>query len=154
MQSCDSISDRFLQKKDAYLNRKERSITETGTGAWFGHLSWTDETTHVQWHSEAIGYQAYSTDQAERRILYLGRGLATQFNDYVLSEVRAVIFIRRFQGYNHGDHSESNGNTIHNKTKIQKTILGVSLGLLWQGEQTIKQHFTSSIQMDPDLSVC
>ncbi|RPF81053.1 MAG: hypothetical protein CBC65_003290 [Rhodothermaceae bacterium TMED105] len=133
-----------LMIDDIIFNRKERGITETGMGAWLGHLSWTDETTHIQWHSEAIGYQAYNTDQAEGRYLYLGRGLATQFNDYVFTEIRAVKSLQGVQGDYHGDHSDKKRATHQNGTKIQNAILGASLGFLWQGEQTINQPFTSA----------
>ena len=133
-----------LMIDDIIFNRKERGITETGTGAWLGHLSWTNETSHIQWHSEVIGYQAYNTDQAEGRYLYLGRGLATQFNDYVFTEVRGSKSLRVGQGGAYGDHNVINRSSNQNKNKIHNTTLGVSLGLLWQGEQTINQPFTSA----------
>ena len=39
-----------------------------------------------------VSAQSYNTDQAHGRYLYLGRGIATQFNDYVFGEIRAVMF--------------------------------------------------------------
>ncbi len=116
-----------LMVDDIIFNRKERGITETGTGAWLGHVAWSGDQTHAQWHSEVVGYQAYNTDQAEGRYLYLGRGLGTQFNDYVFTEVRG-----------------QKGLGVNRANQIETMQIGASLGLLWQGEQTINQPFTSA----------
>jgi len=46
----------------------------------------------LQISAEMVSAQSYNTDQAQGRYLYLGRGIATQFNDYVFGEFRAVFF--------------------------------------------------------------
>lgn len=41
---------------------------------------------------EAVSHQAYVSEQPEGRYVYLKKGLATQFNDYILSSVYANIY--------------------------------------------------------------
>jgi hypothetical protein len=47
----------------------------------------------LQLNAEMVSSQSYNTDQAQGRYLYLGRGIATQFNDYVFGEIRTQLFL-------------------------------------------------------------
>lgn len=78
---------------------------------------------------EAVAYQTYNTDQAEGRYLYLGRGIATQNNDYMKLKLYPDIYLDQYaQG------------------------LKVSPYVSWyaQGEQVINQEFN---RRNPDGSV-
>jgi len=67
---------------------------------------------------EAVSYQTYNPTQPEGRYLYLKRGLATQFNDYIRASLYANIYSPwGFKGF-------------RVTPKVQ---------LLFQGEQTINQ---------------
>ena len=73
---------------------------------------------------EMVSAQSYNTDQAQGRYLYLGRGIATQFNDYVFGEFREPNYFR----------------------VINYKLLRISpyLGGLLQGEQVIDKEFIGS----------
>ena len=70
-----------------------------------------------------VSAQSYNTDQAQGRYLYLGRGIATQFNDYVFGEFRTQLFP---------------GN------KLQAMRITSYVGGLLQGEQVIDKEFIGS----------
>lgn len=112
---------------DIIFNRVGRGITERGTFSWIFNSTYVLKQKPISIHlnSEIISYQSYNTDQAEGRYLYLGRGLATPFNDYVLTDLKVDWFM---------DESVSG--------------LRVSpyYGVLLQGEQRIDQPFTSSYE--------
>ena len=68
-------------------------------------------------------YQLYNTDQAEGRYLYLGKGIASQFNDFIFSEFKVDYFA---------------------DLKIEGLRISPYIGLLKQGEQIINQPFSST----------
>ena len=70
-----------------------------------------------------ISAQSYNTDQAQGRYLYLGRGIATQFNDYVFGELEPVIL--------------PDG-------ALEGLRITSYLGGLFQGEQVIDMNFIGS----------
>lgn len=67
---------------------------------------------------EAVSYQTYNPTQPEGRYLYLKRGLATQFNDYILGSLYANVYTPRW---------------------LSGLTLTPKLQVLFQGEQTINQ---------------
>lgn len=110
---------------DIIFNRVDRGITERGTFSWIFNSTYAfkDQPLNIHFNNEVISYQSYNTDQAEGRYLYLGKGLATPFNDYVFSDVKLDWFLDE---------------------KIAGLRLSPYYGLLKQGEQEIDQPFTSS----------
>lgn len=112
---------------DIIFNRVGRGITERGTFSWIFNSTYAlkEAPVTINLNSEVISYQSYNTDQAEGRYLYLGRGLATPFNDYVFNDVKVDWF-------------------------LDESILGLRAspyyGVLLQGEQRINQPFESSYE--------
>lgn len=110
---------------DLIFNRVDRRITERGTFSWIFNSTYVLKKFPLSLHfnNEVISYQSYNTDQAEGRYLYLGKGLATPFNDYIFSDLKLDWF-------------------------LDEKVLGLRLspyfGLLKQGEQEINQPFDSS----------
>lgn len=72
---------------------------------------------------EAVGYQTYNTDQAEGRYLYLNRGIATQQNDYVITQLYADTFLDAY---------------------VSGLKAKPYLTLYWKGEQEINQPYVNS----------
>lgn len=110
---------------DLIFNRVERGITERGTFSWIFNAKYAFKKDPIQLEitNEIISYQTYNTDQAEGRYLYLGKGLAAPFNDYVFTEVKSDFFLDE---------------------KITGLRVSPYAGWLLQGEQEINQPFTSS----------
>lgn len=112
---------------DIIFNRVGRGITERGTFSWVFNSTYVLKENPVSIHlnSEIISYQSYNTDQAEGRYLYLGRGLATPFNDYVFTDLKVDWFM---------DESAPG------------LRISPYYGVLLQGEQRINQPFNSSYE--------
>lgn len=76
----------------------------------------------IGYEAEAISYQTYNTDQAEGRYLYLKRGIANQYNDYVYGSVYTRIHAHKW---------------------LSGLTLTPRFSYLLQGEQEINQPFVS-----------
>ncbi|MEQ9311035.1 MAG: hypothetical protein RJQ05_00715 [Cytophagales bacterium] len=113
---------------DIHLTNNDERMTASFIGAMnFSDLFYK---TDLGIKLEVISYQSYNTStQISGRYLYLGRGLATQFNDYVLASV----------------HTEHYAYNI-----LKGLIVKPELTLLLQGEQEINQPFYES---EPDGSL-
>lgn len=72
----------------------EASGREPTTFSWFTSLDIADAFAGVDIgiEAEAVAYQTYNPEQPEGRYLYLKRGLATQFNDYLYGSIFANIY--------------------------------------------------------------
>lgn len=109
---------------DIIFGREERGITERGNFVFNTHATWLLRRipADLEFTSEVVSYQAYNTDNADGRYLFLERGLASQFNDYVFNEVKLNWY-------------------------AEATVPGLRLspyaGLMLQGEQDINQDFDS-----------
>lgn len=110
---------------DIIFNREERGIKERSNFSTILNTSYMmpKNPIRLNWDVEIISYQAYNTDQAEGRYIYLDRGIATEFNDYVFSEIGMDYFA---------------------DLKIKGLQLSPYIGILKQGEQIINQAFASS----------
>ena len=75
--------------------------------------------------TEAVAYQTYNPEQPEGRYLYLKRGIATQFNDYVYLSLFSNIYSKDLR-------------------------ITPRIAFLWQGEQEINQPL---IKRNPDGSL-
>ena len=119
---------------DLIQNRVERGITERNN---FGLIlntkySFPKKTLAVNWDFELITYQAYNTDQAEGRYLYLNKGIATNYNDYTFTEI---------------------GLEYYADLNVKGLTVGPYLGILKQGEQEINQTFESSDSNGESLEI-
>ena len=110
---------------DLITNREERGITEKNNFSFIFNSSYKlhEKPFAINWDLELITYQAYNTDQAEGRYLYLRKGIATDFNDYVFTEI---------------------GLEYYADLKVNGLTLSPYLGILKQGEQEINQTFNSA----------
>jgi len=110
---------------DLIFNREERGITERNNFSFIFNSSYKTKNAPIaiNWDLELITYQAYNTDQAEGRFIYLNRGLATDFNDYIFTEI---------------------GLEYYADLKVNGLTLAPYIGILKQGEQKINQTFNSS----------
>lgn len=79
---------------DIIFFRDRRGINERSNFNIFFNAAYAliQHPLTLQINAEMISAQSYNTDQAQGRYLYLGRGIATQFNDYIFTEFRAVVF--------------------------------------------------------------
>lgn len=100
------------------------SDNERTTFSWFTSIDIANVFSNVDIgvETEAVAYQTYNPEQAEGRYLYLKRGLATQFNDYIYTSLFSNIYS--------GD-----------------LRITPKLSFLWQGEQEINQPL---VKRNPD----
>tara|TARA_R110002126_G_scaffold19675_3_gene73832 strand:- start:5009 stop:6508 length:1500 start_codon:yes stop_codon:yes gene_type:complete len=110
---------------DLIFNRVERGITERSNFSAILNSSYQfkRKPLAINWDFELISYQSYNTDQAEGRYIYLDRGIATDFNDYVFTEI---------------------GLEYYADLKVKGLLLSPYIGMLKQGEQIINQTFDSA----------
>ncbi len=110
---------------DIIFFRDRRGIDELSNFNVFFNVAYalSQRCITLQINAEMVSAQSYNTDQAQGRYLYLGRGIATQFNDYIFGEFRADVFP---------------GGTL------QGLRMTPYLGGLLQGEQVINKEFIGS----------
>ena len=110
---------------DIIFFRERRGIDERSNFNVFFNAAYalSQRPLTLQLNAEMVSSQSYNTDQAQGRYLYLGRGIATQFNDYVFGEFRAQLFLGG---------------------KLQGLRASPYLGGLLQGEQVIDKEFIGS----------
>ncbi|MFY0683038.1 MAG: hypothetical protein JXR20_00695 [Balneola sp.] len=110
---------------DLIFNREEREITERNNFSLIFNSRYRlrERPISFNWDAELITYQAYNTSQAEGRYLYLGKGIATAFNDYFFSEVGIDYYV---------------------DNRVKGLIISPYGGVLMQGEQMINQTFESA----------
>ena len=110
------------------LNRKEPS-----SFGLVGSLTFSDivGSTTIKVGATAIGSRTFNTEQTEGQYIYLLRGLATQFSDYVsfFSEVNIFAF-----------------------GLLKGLTITPRIDFLWQGEQDIRNPFPTSKEVDTILS--
>ncbi len=124
----NSFSVNFdMMLDDLITNRVERGITEKNNFAIVLNTSYMFRRYPAQLNLdfELFTYQVYNTDQAEGRYLYLGKGIASQFNDFIFSEVSLDYFM---------------------DLKVEGLRISPYVGLLKQGEQVINQPFRSTYE--------
>jgi len=118
---------------DIIYFRERRGIDERSNFNVFFNAAYalSQRPLTLQLNAEMVSSQSYNTDQAQGRYLYLGRGIATQFNDYVFGEFRTQLFL---------------------DGKLQGLRVSPYLGGLLQGEQVIDKEFIGSplTQKDKD----
>ena len=118
---------------DVIFFRERRGIDERSNFNVFFNAAYalSQRPFTLQLNAEMVSSQSYNTDQAQGRYLYLGRGIATQFNDYVFGEFRTQLFL---------------------DGKLQGLRVSPYLGGLLQGEQVIDKEFIGSplTQKDKD----
>lgn len=118
---------------DVIFFRERRGIDERSNFNVFFNAAYalSQRPLTLQLNTEMVSSQSYNTDQAQGRYLYLGRGIATQFNDYVFGEFRTQLFL---------------------DGKLQGLRVSPYLGGLLQGEQVIDKEFIGSplTQKDKD----
>lgn len=118
---------------DIIFFRESRGIDERSNFNVFFNAAYalSQRPLTLQLNAEMVSSQFYNTDQAQGRYLYLGRGIATQFNDYVFGEIRTQLFL---------------------DGKLQGLRVSPYLGGLLQGEQVIDKEFIGSplTQKDKD----
>ena len=118
---------------DIIFFRERRGIDERSNFNVFFNAAYalSQRPLTLQLNAEMVSSQSYNTDQAQGRYLYLGRGIATQFNDYVFGEFRTQLFL---------------------DGKLQGLRISPYLGGLLQGEQVIDKEFIGSplTQKDKD----
>ncbi|MDC3297234.1 hypothetical protein OAU86_04555 [Balneolaceae bacterium] len=118
---------------DIIFFRERRGIDELSNFNVFFNTAYalSQRPLTLQLNAEMVSSQSYNTDQAQGRYLYLGRGIATQFNDYVFGEFRTQLFL---------------------DGKLQGLRVSPYLGGLLQGEQVIDKEFIGSplTQKDKD----
>lgn len=110
---------------DLIFNREDRGITERSNFSTILNTSYAiaNKPLKLNWDFELISYQSYNTDQAEGRYIYLNRGIGTNFNDYVFTEI---------------------GLDYYADLKVKGLRVSPYIGILKQGEQVINQDFDSS----------
>jgi len=84
------------------------------------NVSGVTDFMDIGYEAEAISYQTYNTDQAEGRYLFLKRGIANQFTDYVYGSVYSRIHAHKW---------------------LPGLTLTPRVSYLMQGEQEINQNF-------------
>ncbi|MDC3136924.1 hypothetical protein OBA44_05065 [Bacteroidota bacterium] len=118
---------------DIIFFRERRGIDERSNFNVFFNAAYalSQRPLTLQLNAEMVSSQSYNTDQAQGRYLYLGRGIATQFNDYVFGEFRTQLFL---------------------DGKLQGLRVSPYIGGLLQGEQVIDKEFIGSplTQKDKD----
>jgi len=118
---------------DIIFFRERRGIDERSNFNVFFNAAYalSQRPLTLQLNAEMVSSQSYNTDQAQGRYLYLRRGIATQFNDYVFGEFRTQLFL---------------------DGKLQGLRISPYLGGLLQGEQVIDKEFIGSplTQKDKD----
>jgi len=118
---------------DVIFFRERRGIDERSTYNVLFHanLALAERPMNLRLDAEMISAQSYNTDQAQGRYLYLGRGIATQFNDYVFAEIGADLLLDE---------------------QVSGLRISPYLGALFQGEQVIDKEFIGSplTQKDKD----
>ncbi|HBQ59873.1 MAG TPA: hypothetical protein DD671_09690, partial [Balneolaceae bacterium] len=108
-----------LMLDDIHVTDNNERITLSVTGSL--HFADIIRNVDAGLEAEMISYQSYNTStQISTRYVYLKKGLATQFNDYVLSSLYA---------------------DIHANELLKGLIITPRLTALLQGEQTINQPF-------------
>lgn len=109
---------------DLIGNRKGRGISEKNNFGIVANASYSfiNKPIKLNLDSELFTYQVYNTDQADGRYLYLGRGIASQYNDYTFSELKLDYFMDNI---------------------LKGLTLSPYFGFLKQGEQMINQDFQS-----------
>jgi hypothetical protein len=109
---------------DLIRNRKERGVSEKNNFGIVANASYSfiNKPIKLNLDSELFTYQVYNTDQADGRYLYLGRGIASQYNDYIFSELKLDYFMVNI---------------------LKGLTLSPYFGILKQGEQVINQEFQS-----------
>lgn len=119
---------------DIIFFRNRRGIDELSNFNVFFNVAYalSQHSLTLQINAEMVSAQSYNTDQAQGRYLYLGRGIATQFNDYVFGEFRADVFP---------------GGTL------QGMRITPYLGGLLQGEQVIDKEFIGSPLSQKDKNI-
>lgn len=110
---------------DLIFNRDERGITEKNNFSAIFNGSYMMRKAPLRFNMDAeiVSYQAYNTDDAEGRHVYLKKGIASQFNDYIYGAFKVDYFA----------HS-----------RIRGLRISPYVGVLLQGEQEIDQPFSSS----------
>lgn len=110
---------------DIIFFRERRGIDERSNFNIFFNANYAlaQRPVSLELNAEMVSSQSYNTDQAQGRYLYLGRGIATQFNDYVFGEFRTHLF--------------PGG-------ALQGLRASPYLGALLQGEQIIDKEFIGS----------
>lgn len=118
---------------DVIFFRERRGIDERSTYNVLFHanLALAERPMNLRLDAEMISAQSYNTDQAQGRYLYLGRGIATQFNDYIFAEIGADLLLDE---------------------QVSGLRISPYLGALFQGEQVIDKEFIGSplTQKDKD----
>jgi hypothetical protein len=118
---------------DVIFFRERRGIDERSTYNVLFHanLALAERPMNLRLDAEMISAQSYNTDQAQGRYLYLGRGIATQFNDYVFAEIGADLLLDE---------------------QVSGLRISPYIGALFQGEQVIDKEFIGSplTQKDKD----
>lgn len=117
-----TIQTQFMLDDTDVENNNERT-----TFSWFTSVDVANVFSNVDigLETEAVAYQTYNPEQPEGRYLYLKRGIATQFNDYVYVSLHSNIY--------------------SNDIRITPRI-----AFLWQGEQEINQPL---VKRNPDGSL-
>lgn len=100
---------------------------ERTTFSWFTSVDVANivDNIDIGLETEAVAYQTYNPEQPEGRYLYLKRGIATQFNDYVYVSLHSNIYSKDLR-------------------------ITPRLAFLWQGEQEINQPL---VKRNPDGSL-
>lgn len=117
---------------DLITKRVERGITEKNNFSFVLNSTYLQKNRLIQYNLdfELYTYQAYNTDQIEGRYLYYGRGLASQFNDYIFTQFKLDYFA---------------------DLKLKGLRLSPYVGMLNQGEQVIDQTFQSTYENGDEL---
>lgn len=116
-----------LMLDDIVINNPDPAIVEKPTFA-ITHSIYAAalfDNIDLGYESEFISYQTYNTDQAEGRYLYLNRGIANQFTDY--------IFFKTYLN-------------IHAHQWVRGLTITPSIQYLLQGEQEINQTFVGTFE--------
>ncbi len=113
---------------DVHVTNREEQITMSIIGSLV--IAQVLPELDLGIEAEFISYQSYNTStQKSTRFVYLKKGLATPFNDYVSGKVYGQVYLYRF---------------------IKGLMIQPSFTLLYQGEQEINQPF---YRADPDGSL-
>ena len=117
-----TIQTQFMLDDIDVENNNERT-----TFSWFTSVDVANVFSNVDLglETEAVAYQTYNPEQPEGRYLYLKRGIATQFNDYVYLSLFSNIYSKDLR-------------------------ITPRIAFLWQGEQEINQPL---IKRNPDGSL-
>ncbi len=107
---------------DDIVINSDSGVEEPATFAVTHSVNFSGITDKIDlgYEAELVAYQTYNTDQAEGRYLYLKRGIANQFTDYV--------YITAYMNY-------------YAYSALPGLRIKPSLSFLAQGEQDINQDF-------------